>query len=480
MPVAPYQTDLFEKCKEVYQFLSDCQKKADRAQHSKLATISFTLTPIAPWVLLAALRQPGQVYCYYDDVAQQRSVVGFDTAIAYQASGPSRFARIQQFIDVWRKRILYAGLPENLSLSSPQSRPYFFCGFTFFDDVPTPDALFAAAQVFVPRVQIETDLRQSVVSFNCLIDDANNVARLAEELGQQLQLITDLAKRSGRGDSFDGGATERIFKVVKDIGDFRQAVTTALLAIETHQLYKVVLAEQMEVLSATAFDVPASLAVLRHKHPDCHIFALGNGKGQEFMGASPERLLSIRQGNLETDALAGSAPRGQTPEADTRLGQRLLRTHKERYEHRVVVEFIAQQLRSQGLVPEFKDQPKLLKLSNIQHLHTPIRARLYRMTDPLKILAQLHPTPAVAGLPRVEACDLIRQTEGFCRGLYAAPIGWVDAEGNSEFIVGIRSALIDGRQARLYAGAGLVNGSDPNREMAEIKLKLQALLGSLV
>ncbi|MEO1400694.1 MAG: isochorismate synthase [Cyanobacteria bacterium J06635_1] len=480
MPVAPYQTDLFEKCKEVYQFLSDCQKKADRAQHSKLATISFTLAPIAPWVLLKALRQPGQVYFYYDDVAQQRSVVGFESAIAYQASGPSRFARIQQFIDVWRKRILYADAPQIERLSSPKTSPFFFCGFTFFEDIPVPDALFAAAQVFVPRVQIETDLRRSVVSFNCLIDEANNVARLAEDVGQWLRFISGLAERSGGEDGFGDRATERIFKVVKDIGDFRQAVTAALSVMQTRQLHKVVLAEQMEVLSATSFNVPASLAALRHKHPDCHIFAIGNGHGQEFMGASPERLLSIHRGHLETDALAGSAPRGQTLNVDNRLGQQLLKTHKERYEHRVVVEFIARQLRSQGLVPEFKEQPKLLKLSNIQHLHTPIQARLYQTTDPLKILAQLHPTPAVAGLPRAAACDLIRQTECFDRGLYAAPIGWVDAEGNSEFIVGIRSALIDGRQARLYAGAGIVNGSDPNREMAEIKLKLQALLGSLV
>ncbi|MEM9164124.1 MAG: isochorismate synthase [Cyanobacteria bacterium P01_F01_bin.4] len=480
MPVAPYQTDLFEKCKEVYQFLSDCQKKADRAQHSKLATISFTLSPIAPWILLEALRRPGQVYFYCDDVAQQRSVVGFDPAIAYQAAGASRFARIQQFIDVWRKRILYADSPQAPPLSSPQARPYFFCGFTFLDDAPAPDGLFAEAQVFVPHLQIVSDPQQSVVSFNCLIDDANNVARLAEDVGQQLQLITDLAERSGNEGGFDEGATDRIFKVVKDIGDFRQAVTTALSAIEARQLHKVVLAEQMEVLSATVFNVPASLAALRRKHPVCHIFSIGNGQGQEFMGASPERLLSINQGYLETDALAGSAPRGQTPNSDTRLGQQLLETAKERYEHRVVVEFIARQLRSQGLVPEFKTQPKLLKLSNIQHLHTPIRARLYQTTDPLKILAQLHPTPAVAGLPRAEACTLIRQTESFDRGLYAAPIGWVDAEGNSEFIVGIRSALIDGRQARLYAGAGIVQGSDPNREMAEIKLKLQALLGSLV
>ena len=99
---------------------------------------------------------------------------------------------------------------------------------------------------------------------------------------------------------------------------------------------------------------------------------------------------------------------------------------------------------------------------------------------PLEIVAQLHPTPAVAGAARDVACAEIRRYESFERGLYAAPLGWVDYQGNSEFIVGIRSALINGDRARLYAGAGIVAGSDPDKELAEIQLKLQALLKALV
>jgi menaquinone-specific isochorismate synthase len=124
--------------------------------------------------------------------------------------------------------------------------------------------------------------------------------------------------------------------------------------------------------------------------------------------------------------------------------------------------------------------PQLLQLLNIQHLWTPIQANVPTGVHPLEIVAELHPTPAVAGTPREISQEQIRRYETFDRGLYAAPLGWVDHRGNSEFIVGIRSALIDGDRARLYAGAGIVAGSDPDKEVAEIQLKLQALLKALV
>ena len=138
-----------------------------------------------------------------------------------------------------------------------------------------------------------------------------------------------------------------------------------------------------------------------------------------------------------------------------------------------------QRLRSIGLKPQ-QLPLQLLKLSNIQHLWTPIYAHLPADIEPLEIVALLHPTPAVAGVSTEVACDKIRHYEKFDRSLYAAPLGWVDYEGNGEFLVGIRSALIDGDRARLYAGAGIVSGSNPNKEFAEVQLKLQSLLKALV
>ncbi len=196
------------------------------------------------------------------------------------------------------------------------------------------------------------------------------------------------------------------------------------------------------------------------------------------MGASPERLLSIHNQKLVTDVLAGSAPRGKITSEDISFANRLLRSEKERREHQAVSDFITQQLYQLGLQP-LQSPLQLLQLSNIQHLWMQIQASVPSDLHPLDIVAQLHPTPAVAGVPTEIACEQIRRYETFNRTLYAAPVGWVDYQGNGEFIVGIRSAMISGNRARLYAGAGIVAGSDPNKELAEVELKLRSLLSDL-
>jgi|GEM_PF-44371 len=259
-----------------------------------------------------------------------------------------------------------------------------------------------------------------------------------------------------------------------------QSVRAVLDAIQTHELSKAVMAHKLDVSLATPLHIPTVLQTLRQIHSDCYVFATQNQHGQTFLGASPERLLSIHRGKLTTEAIAGSAPRGVTPSEDARFANGLLSSLKEQHEHQLVVDFISQQLEALGISTQRSPFPCLLQLSNIQHLQTPIYAQLSEDLHPLDLVAALHPTPAVAGVPRQTACDYIRHYESFERSLYAAPFGWIDAQDNSEFLVGIRSALLDGNRARLYAGAGIVQGSDPAQELAEIELKLRALFSTLI
>ncbi|MEL7502658.1 MAG: isochorismate synthase [Cyanobacteria bacterium J06554_6] len=480
MPVAPYSPGLFETCKQIHAFLSAGQQQASEQQQTKLANISLSLdalakplpesiapssyNPLPPWRILEALGQPRQIHFCYS--AADCKMVALGQVVMGQATGLSRFARIQQFIEVWRNRTTcYA--PHLTG-----GRPHFFCGFTFFDEAEN----FDPAQAFVPRLQVTCQTDQTTVSFNCLIDDAVNVTAIVEDLNRQLQKLLALATSTAAATPPHRPSQ----KVDRDLGDFKRSVGDALKIIQQQPLRKVVLADAIEVLASVPFQVAASLRSLAQQYPNCHVFSFSNGSGQTFLGASPERLLSIRDGELLTDALAGSAPRGGTTEQDTQLAEQLQTSQKERYEHQIVVDFIAQQLRSLGLTPSYSRCPTVRQLANIQHLHTPIQAHLKQAIEPLTILERLHPTPAVAGLPRAAACDLIRQSESFDRELYAAPLGWIDTAGNSNFIVGIRSALLNGRQARLYAGAGIVAQSNPEKELAEVRLKLQAMLSSLM
>jgi menaquinone-specific isochorismate synthase len=218
---------------------------------------------------------------------------------------------------------------------------------------------------------------------------------------------------------------------------------------------------------------------LRERFPECYSFSVANGKGDSFIGASPERLVRVSKGVLETEALAGSTRRGAGASEDAALGAALLSSEKDLREQRHVLDSIVRRLAPLGLAPEFPAEPGLRKLANVQHLHTPVRASLPEGVRLLDAVACLHPTPAVGGSPREAAVGLIRELEGFPRGLYAGAIGWINSRGGGEFLVGIRSALVEGVSARLYAGAGIVAGSDPRRELAETELKFRALRDAL-
>ena len=475
MTVAPYQSDLFKRCKEIYGFLSDCQRQATYDQHPKLASYTVPISPIEPYLALQQLEATYPIHFYYSTA--NYTLLGLGITIAQQAAGCDRFERMQQFVDVWKRRILSS------DQNSPAIKPYFLCGFTFFDQAANHP--FSAAQVFVPQLQIVQRNGQTAASLNYLVDDEVNITRIVDDIRQRLQALETAAKKASS--ALPAQNVSQTPKVVRDVGNFEQMVSGVLPALGSSKLYKVVLADALDVLSANPFSIPASLRALSLAYGDCCIFSVSHGKGPVFIGASPERLLSIGPSGrpsgdgkqLTTDALAGSAPRGNTAINDQLIADQLLKNPKERYEHQVVVKFIVEQLIELGLNPEFGNSPNVLRLANIQHLHTPIQAVLPDHLKPLNLVKTLHPTPAVAGFPRPAASQLIQTTESFDRGLYASPIGWIDANGNSEFVVGIRSALINGRQARLFAGAGIVAQSKPQSELAEVKLKLQALLGAL-
>ena len=477
MPVVQY-ADLSETT-EISHFLSDCQQQSTRTGEAKIASLTFPISYSSPWRSLAALGCTNQRHFYYD-CPMQGALLGMGTVVDCCSARSDRFEQAEAFVRLWRSRVISHAFGEHAltSLSrfdraaqvSLSYKLHFFCSSTFFDRTETA---FEPAYVFVPQVQVWTYRKSSAATLNCLIAADTDLDRVREEILQQLAQLKLAQPLSPKVP-----ALQR--QIVRDVSGFAVTVGAVLGQIGRGGLHKVVLADVMDVVADAPFDCGRSLQALRENHPDCTIFSVGNGSGQSFIGASPERLLSIRENQITTDALAGSAPRGTTPNLDKQLGQTLLNSEKERYEHRVVVEFLLAQLRSLGLTPRCATMPQLMRLFHIQHLHTPISAALAAHSiSPLEVLSRLHPTPAVAGVPRQRACELIQRYESFDRGLYAAPLGWIDTDGNSEFIVGIRSALIDGRKARLYAGAGIVSGSQPERELAEIKLKLQSLLNAL-
>jgi salicylate biosynthesis isochorismate synthase/menaquinone-specific isochorismate synthase len=258
-------------------------------------------------------------------------------------------------------------------------------------------------------------------------------------------------------------------------GDFEIAVASATERIGNGELSKVVLAREVLVDAASAHDPAAIFGALREQFPGCFCFCCGTGEAA-FLGASPELLVRRSGAGASSVALAGSTRRSSDPAVDDHLAQQLLRSDKDRREQRIVAERIVRTLRPHSVWVEAAREPEVVKVANIQHLATPVIAQLAEPRSAIELAGLLHPTPAVGGEPWPEAATTIAELEQMDRGWYAGPVGWMDRTEDGEFCVALRSALLRDRTAHLYAGVGVVAGSDPAAELAETEVKLEALL----
>jgi salicylate biosynthesis isochorismate synthase/menaquinone-specific isochorismate synthase len=256
---------------------------------------------------------------------------------------------------------------------------------------------------------------------------------------------------------------------------YEEAVARAVERIRAGGLEKLVLAREVRVQAPSDHDPAAVLGVLRDGFPSCYVYAVGRGEAT-FIGASPELLVRRDGLRASTVALAGSTRRSADPSVDDHLGERLLRSDKDRHENAIVARRIARALAPYSVWVAAAPEPSLVRVANIQHLGAPIRAQLAAPIGAIELAGALHPTPAVGAEPRAAGERLIPALEGLDRGWYAGPVGWSDRSGDGEFCVALRCALLRGASASCFAGCGIVADSDPAAELAETEVKLQALL----
>ncbi len=258
--------------------------------------------------------------------------------------------------------------------------------------------------------------------------------------------------------------------------DWQRTVADAIEEIRTGSLDKVVVAREVLVEANRPIVVPDVLERLRALYPACVVFAVDG-----FLGASPELLVERRGSSVRSHPLAGTFPRSGDPHADELLAAALVASVKDQREHRFVIEEIDRVLRPRCDALDVPTTPSVMQLRNVLHLGTEISGTLTApWPSALELVSALHPTPAVAGTPTAAALSWLSHHEGLSRGRYAGPVGWVDAAGDGMFAIGIRSAEVRGSRARLFAGVGVVEGSDPQRELVETQLKLQAILAAVV
>jgi len=450
-------------------FLEHCRAAAVKDGHPKLVSISLAVGALDPLAVLESIFEPGEPHFYAERPHLETAISGAEVAVTHEASGTDRFASVQRFIDDTLAHTIAVG-----DVNAAFGGPHFFTAFTFQTEAESGEP-FPAARVFVPRWQVARAGATTTAVANLLVAADSDLAALANRVW----------RAHGKFSSFDYqvvAGTESALPpdyLRQESGDYRASVRRALQRIDAGEFKKIVLARAVDLTTARPLHPLRVLNGLRQHFPECYAFSLANGRGQSFIGASPERLLRVSQGVLETEALAGSTRRGVGASEDAALGAALIQSEKDLREHRLVLDTIVGRLTQLGLQAEHAAHPGLRRLANVQHLHTPVRATLGEQVRLLDVLAAMHPTPAVGGFPAAAAIARIRELEGFPRGLYAGAIGWVNARGGGEFFVGIRSALVSGAKARVYAGNGIVAGSDPEKEFAETEWKFKAMLGAL-
>jgi len=393
-----------------------------------------------------------------------------------RASGPDRFAVVA---DRWRGMSAAAVADPTEGLGSG---PIAVGGFAFAPDGGGAPhwAGFEPASLIVPEVALtrrapRRDRGDARAEVRLTLAAMAHPDDLAEELMARLERrLAEL--RDAPLPLLDPAPAGR-YQVASAMPPehYEAAVASAVRLIEQGELEKVVLAREVQVHAPRAYDPAAVFGVLRDAFPSCFVFCAGRGDAT-LVAASPELLVRREGHRVSTLALAGSTRRSADPAVDDHLGEQLLRDESYREEHAIVARRIERALRPHAVWVAAAPEPELVRIANIQHLATPIRAQLADPIETLKLVGLMHPTPAVGGEPAEPALRQIPALEGLDRGWYSGPVGWTDGAGDGEFCVALRCALLHGGVARCYAGNGIVRDSDPAKELAETEIKLQALL----
>jgi isochorismate synthase len=398
------------------------------------------------------------------------ALAGMGVAREAASRGKRRFAEVARTAgETGRDAILDEprGLPAGAG-------PVWLGGFAFEQDGggSATWSSFEPGSLFLPEVSICRRGEASFITVNAVVGPGDDAERRAAELGGRLSGLRADASLPLLDPHPTG---RREIRSARPPRAFEDAVEKATARIAEGEMQKVVLAREVIVSAAAAHDPAPIFGAMREQFPACFCFCAGTPEAA-FIGASPELLVRRSGAGVSTVALAGSTRRSSDPAVDDHLGERLLRSDKDRREHRIVAERIVRRLRPHAVWVETGAEPEIVKVANIQHLATPVIAQLAEPRSAIELAGMLHPTPAVGGEPWPAAAAAMTELEQLDRGWYAAPVGWMDSTEDGEFCVALRSALLRDRDAHLFAGVGVVAGSDPEAELAETEVKLQAML----
>jgi menaquinone-specific isochorismate synthase len=421
-----------------------------------------------PRVPTCAPQLDGQQFQFLH-IHQESIRAGYGSAAEWQADGPDRLRRLaaagRRLRDHWHRAD-----PDATGFDA-----FAMLGFAASGDpVPMVEDHLPNALLWVPEIGLRTGDGHGVLVLSAALPVRRDALRVRWE--RALEQLVPALYRPVRGPLMAATLTRSFAE--PDRGGWADLVHEALAEIDGGGLEKVVLSRRLDVTGTRTFDVGRLLGALGCLFPSCQVVNLRRN-GASFVSATPERLLHQHGSALEVDAIAGTAGRAEDAERDAALARALTCCDKNLREHRVVIDAIREALRPCCEEVAVPPAPDLMQLSNAQHLWSPIRARVAPDLDVLDLAERLHPTPATNGHPRRAARDWLRNGEPFMRGWYTGAAGIVEPDLSGELWVLLRCARVCGNRAELYAGAGIVAGSDAELEWDETEAKLGAMLTAL-
>ena len=442
-----------------------------RNDHKKgIASFIYKLEKINFYCILQSLNDDKNDYFYLEKQKKDSKILAWSPLKSFIFTGINRIAQTEEAIlketgDYISNRSDFPGV----------SFPLFLGGIKFHpDNTVDPDKVwsdFNDSEWFIPSYMLFGNSEDFYLVYNFEVEKNDNDT-LMKNFIATINLCEKYSKSETETTSI---INTSLLNSEDDYKYWELNVNKALKKIEDDDAEKIVLSRRIKRELSNQPKISLLISKLAEQYPSCHTFAFRKGESI-FFGASPERLASISNGWIEADALAGSSPRGNTEADDKELELELISSIKNLNEQKAVVDFIASSFNKFTDEINYPENPVIRKLPNIQHLWTPIRAKLSKGGSVFSLLKEIHPTPAICGVPWNKALSFINDSEPHNRGLYAGILGWFNFDNEGEFIVALRSGLLKDKTLYAFAGCGIVKGSNPKSEYDESELKLKPIL----
>ncbi len=457
---------------ELKEGIQEAIKRANSQSKSVLVSEVQKINYIDPLAFFASAhrRYMGERF-FWKENSSKTSFIGIGICKQIQSDQDTdRFFHVEK---EWKRFIDDAIIYNEFSMSG--TGPLMFGGFSF-DPLKEKTELwskFDDTLFHIPKFLLSIVDGEAFLTTNILCNQHDDDSRLYEsvlvERSKLLQSVNPVTFME---------EAALIEKREINPEEWKRTVTSLVQRLNKGVLKKTVLARELRLYFDRRISVENVLKQLLKEQEDSFVFAFETG-GDCFLGASPERLVKKTGSTLLSTCLAGSIGRGENQVEDEELGKVLLSDPKNLKEHQFVVDMIKDAMDEVCIRLEIPKQPELLKVRDIQHLYTPVIGISKKDTSLFELVERMHPTPALGGLPKQEAIETIREIEELDRGFYGAPIGWMDYKEDGEFAVAIRSALIQGDEASLFAGCGIVKDSNAESEYLETNMKFIPMLSAL-